>query len=96
MLLQVKPTPAQEAFIREGIASGRFQSADQVAAVALQRWEEYERRRAELVAELEAADRSIDRGEGLHADTPEELTAIFDQIRREARCRYERTHKTVK
>jgi len=96
MELRVKPTPDQEAFIRDAIATGRYQSAEDVARVALQRWEDDERRRAELVAELNSADASIDRGEGVRADTREALTTAFDAIRTEARSRYQARQKNTK
>jgi Arc/MetJ-type ribon-helix-helix transcriptional regulator len=89
MELRITPTPDQEAFIRDGIASGRFESAEAIARLALGHWEEYERRRAVLIAELNEADESIDRGEGIYLDSDEAVDAFFDDVRREARVLYE-------
>jgi len=56
MEVRIVPTPEQEAFIREGIASGRFATAEDAAREALRQWEEHQRRRTELLVELDAAE----------------------------------------
>ena len=89
MELRISLTPDQEAFIQQGIASGRFDSAEAIARLAMTRWEEYERQRAELLASIHLAEQSIARGEGTDISTPEALEACFDRIKREARQRYE-------
>ncbi len=90
MELRVKPTPDQEAFIREGIASGRFQSADDAARAALQQWEEYERQRATLLRELKDADSSTGRGNGVRADSSQALVAFFEDVKKRARSQHAR------
>src|SRR5207302_1060023 len=64
MEVRITPTPEQEAFIREAIASGRFQTAEDAAREALRQWEERERCRTELMVELDAAETSLARGAG--------------------------------
>jgi putative addiction module CopG family antidote len=70
MEVRVTPTPEQEAFIRDGISSGRFESAEEAARVALQHWENYERRRAELLVNIEAGEASLASGHVVVLDTP--------------------------
>jgi putative addiction module CopG family antidote len=95
MELRFTPTPDQEVFIREGIASGRFESAEAVARFALRQWEEYERRRAELIADIKEGQDCLDRGEGIYLDTAEEIDAFMDEIHREAMSVYESSKKLV-
>ncbi len=91
MEIQIKLTPDQEAFVREGVASGRFESAEAAMTAAVQRWEEYERRRAELIAELDVGDA----GPWIDISTPEARNALFDRIKRNARAEYEAKHGTL-
>ena len=62
--MDVQLTPDQEAFVREGIVAGRFQSAADAVAEALLLWEERERKRAEILAAVDAAEAALARGEG--------------------------------
>src|ERR1035438_7172234 len=62
MEVRITPTPEQEAFIRDGIANGRFQSAEDAARAALDQWETYERRRMELLVDIQAGEASLARG----------------------------------
>jgi len=64
MEVRIVATPEQEAFIREGISSGRFATAEDAAREALREWEERQRRRTELQLELDAAEASFARGAG--------------------------------
>ncbi|MGH9397232.1 MAG: ribbon-helix-helix domain-containing protein [Terriglobia bacterium] len=64
MEVKFSPTPEQEAFIREAIKAGRFQSAEDAAREALLQWQVRERQRSELLVELDAAEASLARGEG--------------------------------
>jgi putative addiction module CopG family antidote len=56
--MEVRLTPDQEAFVREGIASGRYQSEADAVKDALALWEERERRRAEILAAVDKAEAS--------------------------------------
>ncbi len=76
MEVHITPTPEQEVFIKQAIASGRFKTAEDAAREALRQWEEHERRRMELLIDLDAAEASLARGDGrrLTPETVEELT----------------------
>lgn len=62
--MEVHLTPDQEAFVRQGIAAGRYSNEADAVAEALALWEERERRRAEILAAVDAAEASLARGEG--------------------------------
>jgi Arc/MetJ-type ribon-helix-helix transcriptional regulator len=62
--MEIRPTADQEAFIREGIASGRYRIPEDALNEALALWEERERARAELLAAVDLAEASLARGEG--------------------------------
>jgi putative addiction module CopG family antidote len=90
MELRITPTHEQETFIRDGIASGRFQSAEDAARIALRYWETYERRRAELLVDLEAGEASLARGQGISLDTPEAISRFFEEVNRRNRAKASR------
>jgi|HubBroStandDraft_1064217.scaffolds.fasta_scaffold312592_2 Arc/MetJ-type ribon-helix-helix transcriptional regulator len=96
MELRFTPTPDQEALIREGVASGRFENAEDIARYALRQWVELERQRAELIADIKEAQVSLDRGEGIHLDSDEAIDAFFDEVGREARAEYESRQKVTR
>jgi Arc/MetJ-type ribon-helix-helix transcriptional regulator len=91
MEVRIVPTPEQEAFIKEGIASGRFQSAEDAARQALLQWEEYQRRRATLLLELDCAEASLARGEGYVLDSAESIQEFIEDIKREGRAEMDST-----
>lgn len=62
--MEVKPTPDQEAFIRQAIASGRLDREEEALREALSLWEERERMRAEILAAVDAAEFSLAQGKG--------------------------------
>ena len=86
MEVRITPTPEQEAFIRQAIASGRFKSAEDAARAALSRWEEGERRRAELLVELDAADASLAHGKGRRL-TSQSIRKLTEDVKRRGRSR---------
>ena len=86
MEVRIVATPEQEAFIREGIASGRFATAEDAAREALRQWEERQQRRTELLIELDAAEASLARGEGRRMG-PESIPEFIDGVKRRARAR---------
>lgn len=90
MEVHIKPTPEQEVFIRQAIASGRFKTAEDAAREALRQWEERERQRMELLIDLDTAEASLAQGDGrrLTRDTIEELTR---DVKRRSRSRLART-----
>jgi Arc/MetJ-type ribon-helix-helix transcriptional regulator len=84
--MHVTLTPDQEAFVLQAIRTGRFRRPEDAIAEALLLWEEHERRHAEFVASLDAAEASLERGEGI-AVTPESMSGLADDIKRRGRER---------
>ena len=91
MEVRIVATPEQEAFIREGVASGRFATAEDAAREALREWEERQRRRTELLVELDAAEASFARGEGRRI-TPDSIPDFIEGVKRRGRSRLETSH----
>jgi putative addiction module CopG family antidote len=78
------PDPDQEAFIRQGIANGRYQTAEDAVRDAMSRWEERERTRLELLATLDEAEADLETGR--YTDySNETLPLLADELKREAR-----------
>lgn len=85
------PDPEQEAFIRQGIASGRYQTAEDAVRDAMARWEQDERARVELLAAFDEAESDLEAGR--YADyTNETLPRLADELKREARERSPELH----
>ena len=72
-------TPAQASFIELGIQEGRFRNSEEAIREALAQWEKRERARVELLTSLDAAEQSIDDGEG-EDYTPEALSSLVQSI----------------
>ena len=71
----------QEAFIREGISSGRLQKPEDAIEQAMSLWEERERRRMEILAAVQAADGSVQRGGGRTITSREEIEALAQSVK---------------
>jgi Arc/MetJ-type ribon-helix-helix transcriptional regulator len=84
--MEVSPTPDQQAFIRQAIESGRIARPEDAAAEAMALWEERERRRAEILSRVDAADASLARGEGIEI-TKASMRALADDVKRRGRAR---------
>ena len=84
--MEVRLTPDQEAFIRQAIESGRFQSAEEAAQEAFSLWEERERRRAELLAAVDTAEASLASGEG-RVITQQSMQELAAEVKRRGRAR---------
>jgi len=83
--MEVPLTPDQEAFIRRGIASGRYRTPEDAVREAMARWEEAERARAEILAALDEAE--ADLAAGQYTDwTDETLPELAAELKREARA----------
>lgn len=74
-------------FVQDEIASGRFQSTDDVICEALRRLREHERRLDELRAELQTGIDQLDRGEGIPFDA--------EDIKRRGRERLAKEHQAT-
>jgi putative addiction module CopG family antidote len=82
--MEVHLTADQEAFVRQAIATGRFQRAEDAVREALMLWEERERRRVETLAAVDAAEASIARGGG-RAITQASMRDLADQVKKRGR-----------
>jgi putative addiction module CopG family antidote len=85
--MEVNLTPDQEAFVRQGIAAGRFQNEADAVAEALLLWEERERARAEILAAVDAAEASLARGEGRVITTKQDVRKLASEVNRRGRAR---------
>jgi len=86
--MEVRLTPDQEAFVRQAIESGRLHSPEDAVEEALSLWEERERNRAEILAAVDAAEASLDRGEGI-VITEHSARELADDVKRRGRARFE-------
>lgn len=72
----------QQAFIREGIESGRLRKPEDAFEEAMSLWEERERRRMEILAAVDASEASLARGEGRRVTSREQVSRLADDINR--------------
>jgi putative addiction module CopG family antidote len=84
--MEVQLTPDQKAFIRQAIESGRLHREEDAVQEALSLWEERERTRAEILAALDAAEASLERGEG-RTITQESTRQLADEVKQRGRSR---------
>lgn len=85
--MDVRLTPDQEAFVRQAIESGRLHSAEDAVEEALSLWEERERTRAEILASVDTAEASLERGEGRVIAAQQDARALADEVNRRGRTR---------
>jgi putative addiction module CopG family antidote len=85
--MQIDLTPEQQDFVRKAVESGRFERAEDAVQAALTLWVERERRRAEILAAVDAAQASIARGEGIEI-TRESMRALADEIKQRGRSQF--------
>ena len=91
--MEVRLTPDQEAFVRQGIAAGRFASEADAVSEAMALWEERERARAEILAAVDEAEASLDRGEGI-VITEQSMHELAEGVKRRGRARLESERAT--
>lgn len=84
--MEVQLTPDQKAFIRQAIESGRLHREEDAVREALSLWEERERTRAEILAAVDAAEASLERGEG-RIITQESMRQLADEVKQRGRAR---------
>jgi len=84
--VDIQLTPDQEAFIRDGLASGRYQSAEDAVREALYLWEERERSRAEILAAVDKAEASLTRGKG-RIITRDSMQELAEEVKKRGRAR---------
>jgi putative addiction module CopG family antidote len=86
--MEVHLTPDQEAFVRQAIESGRLHRPEDAIQEALSLWEERERTRAEILAAVDAAEASLDRGEGIEV-TEQSMRELAEGVKQRGRARLE-------
>ncbi len=86
--MEVHLTPDQEAFVRQAIESGRLHRPEDAVEEALRLWEERERNRAEILAAVDAAEASLDRGEGIEV-TEQSMHELAEGVKQRGRARLE-------
>ena len=84
--MQITVTPEQEALIRHAIQTGRLDRPEDAVTEALLLWEEREMLRSSLIASLEKANASIERGEG-RMITEESMQALAEEAKQRLRAR---------
>jgi len=82
--MKIELTPDQRAFVRDAVASGRIRSEDDAIREALALWERRERARAEILANLAAAEAALARGEG-RAITEESMRELAAEVKQRGR-----------
>ncbi len=83
--MDITLTPEQSDIVRQAVESGRVHDSRQAVEQAIALWVERERRRAELVTSLEAAEASLSRGEGIVITRDSMEAMVRDVIDRCAR-----------
>lgn len=86
--MEIRLTPDQEAFVRQGIETGRYQNEADAVADAMALWEERERRRAEILAAVDAAEASLARGKG-RVITEKSARQLAQDVKRRGLARLE-------
>jgi Arc/MetJ-type ribon-helix-helix transcriptional regulator len=84
--MEIRPTPDQEAFIRHAVETGRIAQAADALVEAMALWEARERRRVEILAQIDMADGALARDEGM-VITPETMTALAADVKQRGRAR---------
>jgi Arc/MetJ-type ribon-helix-helix transcriptional regulator len=82
--MQIDLTPEQQDFVRQAVASGRFERPEDAIQAAIALWIDRERRRTEILAAVDIAKASIDRGEGIEI-TKEAMRAVAKDVKRRGR-----------
>ncbi|MGO9006054.1 MAG: type II toxin-antitoxin system ParD family antitoxin [Beijerinckiaceae bacterium] len=92
--MQIDLTPEQQDFVRQAVESGRFERAEDAVQAALTLWVERERRRFAILAAVDIAKASLDRGEGIEI-TRDSMRALADDVKRQGRAQLATEHHPV-
>lgn len=84
--MEVHLTPDQQAFVRQAIETGRFRREEDAVREALSLWEERERKRAEILAAVDAAEASIAHGNG-RVITGQSVQDLAEEVKQRGRLR---------
>ena len=79
--------PELQQFVEQELASGRYQTREDVICDALRLLRE--RKLHELRKEIDAGLQQLDRGEGIEIEDERSLQAFFDEIKAQGRERLE-------
>lgn len=82
--MEVRLISDEEAFVRQGIQSGRLLRAEDSVEQALSLWEERERKRAELLVTLDEAEACLARGHG-RVVTEESMRELAEEVKQRGR-----------
>lgn len=84
--MEVHLTDDQKAFIQQAINTGRYAREEDAVQEALSLWEERERTRAEILAQVDLAEVSLARGEG-RIITQESMRELAEEAKQRGRAR---------
>ena len=85
--MDVQLTPDQKAFAQQAIQAGRIRHEEEAVREALALWENRERTRSEILATLDTAEASLDRGEG-RVITEQSMIDLAHDVKQRARARF--------
>ena len=89
--MQIELTPEQQDFVRQAVESGRFERPEDAVQAAMTLWVERERRRTEILAAVDIARASIERGDGIEI-TRESMRALAEDVKRRGRAQLAGEH----
>ena len=84
--MEVQFTPDQQTFVRQAIETGRVPNEEAAVRQALSMWEERERIRVEIIADVDVAEASIARGEG-RVITQQSMRELAEEVKQRGRAR---------
>ena len=85
--MEIEFTPEQKSFVHLAIEEGRLKRPEDAVKDALALWEERERARLELLAEIDAGERALDAGEGTIYDSSESIRELGEAVKRRGGAR---------
>jgi Arc/MetJ-type ribon-helix-helix transcriptional regulator len=84
--MEIQLTADQIAFARQAVDTGRLHREEDAVEEAMALWENRERIRAEIMAAVDAAETSIQRGEG-RIITHQSMRELADEVKQRGRKR---------
>lgn len=84
--MEIEFTPEQKSHIDLSMEQGRIQSPEEAVKDALSLWEERERARLDLLAEIDAGDSSFEGGE-IVFESEESIAAWIEGVKQRGRAK---------
>jgi hypothetical protein len=84
--MEVQLSREQQALVRQAIKTGRLHRPEEAAHEAFSLWEERERTRAEILAQVDIAEAELARGEG-RIVTKESMRQVAEDVKQRGRAR---------